>query len=62
MPLDSFQVSLLPGHPPELVQSATSSTWMLLNIEPAPGYAAAAAAPVKSLQASFFAADQLVIT
>jgi 4'-phosphopantetheinyl transferase len=61
MPLDSFQVSLLPGAPPELVQSANSSTWMLLNIEPAPGYAAAAAAPVKRLKASFFAADQLVL-
>lgn len=61
MPLDSFQVSLLPGASPELLQSANSSTWMLLNIEPAPGYAGAAAAPINSLQASFFAADQLVL-
>ena len=62
MPLDSFQVSLLPGDPPELVKSANSSTWMLLNIEPAPGYAAAAAAPVNYLQASYFTVEQLVLT
>jgi 4'-phosphopantetheinyl transferase len=62
MPLDSFQVSLLPGTPPELVKSVNSSTWMLLNIEPAPGYAAAAAAPVKYLQASYFTVEQLELT
>lgn len=40
IPLDSFDVSLTPGHP-ETLWSTDSSRWTLRSFEPAPGYAAA---------------------
>jgi 4'-phosphopantetheinyl transferase len=58
MPLDSFQVSLLPGEPAHLLRSPDQNFWMLLDLAPEPGYAAAVAAPVKSLRVRYFSAEK----
>jgi 4'-phosphopantetheinyl transferase len=45
MPLDQFQVTLLPDDPPRFVQidddEKIASEWILQHIEPAPGYVGA---------------------
>lgn len=62
MPLDTFQVSLLPGEPARLVKSADSRKWSLQDISPADGYAAAAAAAVESIEVSFYSANSLSVS
>jgi 4'-phosphopantetheinyl transferase len=57
MSLDSFQVSLLPGEPASFVLSPDQRSWLLLDLETAPGYAAAVAAPSANLHVSFYSAD-----
>jgi len=59
MPLDSFRVSLLPGDPARVITSADPRFWMLADIDTTEGYAAATAAPVRSLKISHFSADRL---
>ena len=54
MPLDSFQVSLLPGEPARLLNNPDKRSWLLLDLSPEPGYAAAVAAPMQSLQVECF--------
>jgi 4'-phosphopantetheinyl transferase len=57
MPLDTFRVSLLPGEPARLIKSADDRKWMLQDLSPADGYAAAAAAPVESIEISCYSAN-----
>jgi 4'-phosphopantetheinyl transferase len=57
MALDTFRVSLLPGEPARLINSADGRKWMLQDLSPADGYAAAAAAPVESIEISHYSAN-----
>ena len=57
MPLDSFRVSLLPGEPARVIESVDDRQWMLLDINPGNGFAAAAAVPTKSLAVSYYSAN-----
>jgi 4'-phosphopantetheinyl transferase len=49
IPLESFDVSLTPGEPPKL-ESADSSRWSLLGLEPTPRYVAALVAEANDWQ------------
>lgn len=57
MPLDTFRVSLLPGEPARLINSADDRKWMLQDLSPVDGYAAAAAAPAESIEISYYSAN-----
>jgi len=57
MPLDSFRVSLLPGELPRLIESEDDNKWMLIDINPADGYAAAAAAPIESIEVCYYSTN-----
>jgi 4'-phosphopantetheinyl transferase len=54
IPLDRFQVSLLPGKPARMLQSPDSRPWLLVDLAPASGYTAAAAVPTAELRVSCF--------
>jgi 4'-phosphopantetheinyl transferase len=60
MPLDSFQVSLLPGEPVRLLRSPDQQSWTLLDINLVPGYAGAVAAPLEGLQACYFSSEEII--
>lgn len=58
MPLDSFQVSLLPGEPAVILRSPNPGPWMLQELTPEIGYAAAVAAPVDRLVMHLFSLEE----
>jgi 4'-phosphopantetheinyl transferase len=59
MPLDSFQVSLLPGKAARLVHNPDARRWMLVDLLPGTGYAGAAASPENELEVSYFSAEKI---
>ena len=61
MPLDQFRVSLLPGEPAQLLQSADGRTWHIIDLKPYPGYIGAAAVPVKQLRISRYSGEDLLM-
>ena len=61
LPLDSFQVSLLPGEQVQLKHSPDLRPWFLHNIITQPGYAAAVAVPVECLMVRNFLVEGIKI-
>jgi 4'-phosphopantetheinyl transferase len=61
LPLDSFQVSLLPGEQIQVKHSPDLRPWFLHNVIINPGYAAAVAVPVDCLMVRYFSADGIQI-
>ena len=59
MPLGKFQVSLLPATPARLLRSPDQNSWLLLDVVPGQGYAAAVAAQREHVQVHFFSTEGL---
>jgi 4'-phosphopantetheinyl transferase len=59
MPLDSFQVSLLPGKAARILQNPDARPWWLVDLLPGKGYAGAAAVPGYELRVTHFSAEKM---
>lgn len=59
IPLDSFSVSLAPGHPPELTAS-DSARWSMYSFEPFPEYVAAVVGEKYDWTLSFYEGSNLL--